>query len=1359
MKRLYLLLIILFAFIGMNAQETYRFRTDAPQGLSIESSTASGLSLHYSVNEIAVANIEYDKIRGQEIVMKGSFGSMAEGLPNLPFENRYIAVPKDAKVSVKVKENGIQTLQDIALLPAAPLQMNGEDKRPALRWEAKVFDNDANFPIENVAIVQTTQIRGLDVVMLSVTPFRYNPVRKTLEVIYDMNIEVGFEGGDGQFGDARYRNPAWDGILRDLVVNSDMLPEAHYYKRLNEAIRNKEEGCEYLIIIPDETAFVAWADTLKQFRTRQGILTKVVTTTDCGGNEPEDIRNYILNAYNNWAIPPAAVLLFGENHKSAPEFGLKPFLFTSPPSNGHVYTYGSDNPFADMNGDSIPDIAVSRLLAKYPSECQQQVEKLIDYELNPPTDPHYYDHPVITSGYQEEKWFTITSQIINNFFCDKLGKHTTNNYMVFSQIEQYPIPPDSIWSTASNTSAVLDYFGPNGTNYIPLSIGYLDNWSYMEDIQSLVEAMSEGGFFTFYRDHSSENLWCCPWFEGSQIQLLQNEDPTFIFSIGCSTNNFWDNWTTCLSESFLADEVGAIGVIGANTVTYSQCNDILSWGAFDYFWPEFMPTLGSHAMPEFLYPSFALVAGKLFLRHQAFMPYTSDAEKIEKTLNVFSYLGETYLNLYTDVPQVLFIDAPYYHASDQCQYTFTAEAGALICLSNEDGIIAVARATGEPQSLIIPQMEVGEKFTVTATRQNRFRYKQIVTVVSSNHACIHLKNHVINDQEGDGQLDYGEYADIDVTLHNATPIASEGSEATLYCDSPYVEILQGTISYPQIGPDSVLTIEEALRIKLTNDVPDQTFIIFKLRFNEGENTIDDSFSVIANAPLIQIDPEFRPMTAEGEPSTHISTEGKSFINFTINNIGHSTTEHLSADLNIKAPFVTVATVQQNERLEPNERRDLTLELTTHPNTVTGAWLQSMLDVQYGAYHTVFDTIIQYGGIFENFESDTLNPFFLWTNNGNKWLYDTEDPEEGQRCLVSTADTVTYSNLRARLKKLYVGHPSKVSFQYKTDENEQLEYIKTSTGGNETLYFSSTEWQYAEIPYNGHDIQFHWRYKLSDINNKQVKLDDICFPPMHTTIAYAGDNWVACSEAVIELSHAYAYDCDSILWTTEGDGHFDYDTIGNPNYFPGSQDLANGSVMLTLTAYGTDTKVSSTQIRFVDEINLSPIDGDTVINKYSIPVSHYSVEPQEGINYLWQLEPAEAGVIYKHGHEVDILWNLHEDATDVTLSVTADNGCEVEPTTKAISLIGYSTPEWHAFNFELFPNPTDGKVNLVVGETLQGKAIVEVYNLLGEQMIAKKVSHLQKGETYTLDLSHLVSGLYIIKLSTENGTCSKKVSIK
>jgi hypothetical protein len=153
---------------------------------------------------------------------------------------------------------------------------------------------------------------------------------------------------------------------------------------------------------------------------------------------------------------------------------------------------------------------------------------------------------------------------------------------------------------------------------------------------------------------------------------------------------------------FLKAETGAIGSLGAYTVTYSQYNDLTTWGMFDYFWPNYMPTLGSQTESEFLYPSYALVAGKLFLREQSFLPYNNDPVKVEKTLNLFSYLGETYLNLYTEVPRPLMIDAPAYLEDEQGQYTFTAEEDAIVCLSQNGEIIQVVKATGQPQSIEIP---------------------------------------------------------------------------------------------------------------------------------------------------------------------------------------------------------------------------------------------------------------------------------------------------------------------------------------------------------------------------------------------------------------------------------------------------------------------------------------------------------------------------------------------------------------------------------------------------------------------------------------------------------------------------------
>ena len=423
MKRLILLLTIFLALGIVNAQETYRFSTDAPQGLSVTSSTASHVSLHYSIQELVIANVDNEEAKGQEIILKGQFAPNAEGHPNLPVVNRFVAVPQGATVSVQFRENASTTLNDIDLLPAMPARTDLAEGPIQLRWDANVFGRDADFPTENIVLASPTQIRSLDVVLLSVTPFRYNPVRKTLEVIYDIDIDISFEGGNGQFGESRYFNPDWMHILKNLVINNDMLSATDYYDLINAVRDDDEAGCEYLIITPNNDDALAWADTLKAFRTKQGILTKVVTTTECGGNSANTIRNYILDAYNNWAIPPAAVLLFGAWYNNT---GIRPFYHHTIQGDYNVQYYATDYPYCDMNGDSLADVALGRITARNAQEYQTFVEKTIQYESNPITDPAYYDRPIISSGHEMNKWFMIDSQSINGFYRDKLGKHPTD---------------------------------------------------------------------------------------------------------------------------------------------------------------------------------------------------------------------------------------------------------------------------------------------------------------------------------------------------------------------------------------------------------------------------------------------------------------------------------------------------------------------------------------------------------------------------------------------------------------------------------------------------------------------------------------------------------------------------------------------------------------------------------------------------------------------------------------------------------------------------------------------------------------------------------------------------------------------
>ena len=63
---------------------------------------------------------------------------------------------------------------------------------------------------------------------------------------------------------------------------------------------------------------------------------------------------------------------------------------------------------------------------------------------------------------------------------------------------------------------------------------------------------------------------------------------------------------------------------------------------------------------------------------------------------------------------------------------------------------------------------------------------------------------------------------------------------------------------------------------------------------------------------------------------------------------------------------------------------------------------------------------------------------------------------------------------------------------------------------------------------------------------------------------AGDNFVVCENETIQLSGTVE-NSNTIFWLTSGDGSFDNANIATPVYNPGTADVSNGSVSLTLTA--------------------------------------------------------------------------------------------------------------------------------------------------------------------------------------------------
>lgn len=77
-------------------------------------------------------------------------------------------------------------------------------------------------------------------------------------------------------------------------------------------------------------------------------------------------------------------------------------------------------------------------------------------------------------------------------------------------------------------------------------------------------------------------------------------------------------------------------------------------------------------------------------------------------------------------------------------------------------------------------------------------------------------------------------------------------------------------------------------------------------------------------------------------------------------------------------------------------------------------------------------------------------------------------------------------------------------------------------------------------------------------------------------------------------------------------------------------------------------------------------------------------------------------------------------------------------------------------FRIFPNPTSGKINVVLGEEQSGKVTIEIINTSG---VVLKVYELKKSnypETLEIDLSNYASGFYWIRVNGEKISVVKKL---
>ena len=112
--------------------------------------------------------------------------------------------------------------------------------------------------------------------------------------------------------------------------------------------------------------------------------------------------------------------------------------------------------------------------------------------------------------------------------------------------------------------------------------------------------------------------------------------------------------------------------------------------------------------------------------------------------------------------------------------------------------------------------------------------------------------------------------------------------------------------------------------------------------------------------------------------------------------------------------------------------------------------------------------------------------------------------------------------------------------------------------------------------------------------------------------------------------------------------------------------------------------------------------------------------------------------------------------DVFLTVTNSAGSDTRTEIGYISVFSTSVQELKLSSVQVFPNPTDGLLNLSFShsENQQGKLMVS--DVFGRQILEQKI--VSRNYNSQLDLSQQSSGIYFLSIQIGDAVWTRKISL-
>ncbi|MBK6767120.1 MAG: hypothetical protein IPG71_12725 [bacterium] len=346
-----------------------------PMPFDVISDDPAAVQMRFYDPQVQYTPIDLNGQQFTTVRMPSEGSTVVQGEPDLPRVTKLIMISPTGDVQLNVTSSSYTTVTNIDAAPKQPYE--GEDLAEnalddmGFAYDASIYGQDAWYPEEIAVITAPATLRDVRFVSVAVTPVQYNPVRRELRVLDNIEVEIVNTGGVGEneiVGEtAPYISPSFKKLYRQFENFAgsalDELPVL--------------PGKYLIICVSGNTAVATEAQRLVAWHRRKGLDASYVTTATSGATATA-MRDYISSQYVTSGKTLEYVCLVGD-----PDYAVG--VPSGSSLQGYDNFFGVVSPSNGPNPDPVPDIAVGRLPANSEEALTEIVTKSINYESNPYT--------------------------------------------------------------------------------------------------------------------------------------------------------------------------------------------------------------------------------------------------------------------------------------------------------------------------------------------------------------------------------------------------------------------------------------------------------------------------------------------------------------------------------------------------------------------------------------------------------------------------------------------------------------------------------------------------------------------------------------------------------------------------------------------------------------------------------------------------------------------------------------------------------------------------------------------------------------------------------------------------------------